>query len=130
LSRAAWSTSATHVTSPACALTCAIPEPMSPQPTTPTVFIAIDTLIGVSFQLERDPEPAAHAERGEAEPRVSSFHLVEQGRDDACAGRADGMTERDRAAVHVQPLPIEAEVPVAREHLRRERLVQLDEIVG
>ena len=40
LSRVGLSTSRTHVRSPAWALTCAIPEPMRPHPTTPTVFNA------------------------------------------------------------------------------------------
>ena len=38
------------------------------------------------------------------------------------------MAERDRAAVDVQPLGIDRQLAQAREHLRGERLVQLDEI--
>ena len=38
------------------------------------------------------------------------------------------MAERDRAAVDVQPLRIDRQLLQAREHLRGERLVQLDEI--
>ena len=47
----------------------------------------------------------------------------------ARAARADRMTERDRAAVHVHAIPVPAECRAVRERLRRERLVRLDEIV-
>ena len=38
------------------------------------------------------------------------------------------MAERDGAAVDVQPLGIDRQLAQAREHLRGERLVQLDEV--
>jgi hypothetical protein len=38
------------------------------------------------------------------------------------------VTERDRAAVHVQLLPVDAEVTGGRDDLRRERLVELDQV--
>ena len=38
------------------------------------------------------------------------------------------MAERDRAAVDVEPIRIDRQLAQAREHLRGERLVQLDEI--
>src|ERR1700675_3882384 len=41
LSRKAWFASITTVGKPACAETCAMPEPMSPQPITPTCLMAI-----------------------------------------------------------------------------------------
>ena len=56
------------------------------------------------------------------------LHLVEQRRRQLRAGAAERMAERDRAAVHVQPLRIDRQLLQAREHLRRERFVQLDEI--
>src|SRR5205085_1786734 len=46
----------------------------------------------------------------------------------ALARRAERVPERDRAAVHVRLLAIEAEVFLHREVLRREGLVDLDEI--
>ena len=44
------------------------------------------------------------------------------------AGRAERMAERDRAAVHVDLLAIEAELLLDREVLAGERLVDLEEI--
>src|ERR1700682_28270 len=41
LSRKAWFASITTVGKPACAETCAMPEPMSPQPITPTCLMAM-----------------------------------------------------------------------------------------
>ncbi len=47
---------------------------------------------------------------------------------DARARAADGMTERDRAAIHVQRIAVEMQLAVAGEHLRGECLVQFDQI--
>ena len=44
------------------------------------------------------------------------------------AGPAERVTERDAAAVHVELLPRDAEVLRRRDDLRRERLVDLDEV--
>ena len=44
---------------------------------------------------------AADAESGEAEVEVAAFHLVHEGDDNAGAGTADGVPERDTAAVKV-----------------------------
>ena len=41
---------------------------------------------------------------------------------------AERVAERDRAAVHVQPLVVDPELADAGEHLGREGLVQLDEV--
>ena len=53
---------------------------------------------------------------------------VNQRRGDARAGAADRMPEGDRAAVNVELRAIEAQVALARQHLRGERFVQLDEV--
>ena len=51
-----------------------------------------------------------------------------EGDDDTRTGGADGMTERDRPAVDVEPIEVEAELPVTRQDLSRERFVELDQI--
>ena len=38
------------------------------------------------------------------------------------------MPQRDRAAIDVQPVGVDGQLLHTRQHLRRERLVQLDEI--
>lgn len=52
------------------------------------------------------------------------------GRQDAGAGSADGMPERDAGAVRVEPLVERIDLPFGqnREHLRGEGFVQFDEI--
>ena len=47
---------------------------------------------------------------------------------DAGAGHAERVAEGDRAAVHVELVPRDAEVLGRRDHLRGERLVDLDEV--
>ena len=48
--------------------------------------------------------------------------------DETRAAHPERMTERDRAAVHVHPFLVEAQLPDDGEALRRERLVELDEV--
>src|SRR5688572_13450056 len=78
-----------------------------------------------SFDCHRDCVPAAQAQRDKPAPRVTPLHLVEQGDKYARAARADRMAERDRAAVYVQSLGIDAKLASDRHGLDRERLVQL-----
>ena len=44
------------------------------------------------------------------------------------AGHAERVADRDRAAVDVEPVEVDAEVLVGRHHLRGERLVDLDQV--
>src|SRR3954452_16465672 len=67
LSRASWSASRTTTSQPAWAQICEIPWPMSPQPTTPTLLIAI-------FARSSALSVGARA-------RVGATHLVEVGRE-------------------------------------------------
>jgi len=53
---------------------------------------------------------------------------VYQRREDARARRAQGVAQRDRAAVDVDPRGIELELADASDGLRREGLVQLDQV--
>src|SRR5258707_3451455 len=53
---------------------------------------------------------------------------VQQSGRDARAGGADGMAEGDGAAVYVELVAVEVQLPVARQNLRGERFVELDQI--
>src|SRR5262249_41866337 len=77
---------------------------------------------------QRDPLPAAHAERGDAQARVAVLHGVQEGHQHAGAARADRMAEGDRAAVHVDAVLRDAELAQHAERLGGERLVQLPEV--
>src|SRR5690242_11068757 len=76
-----------------------------------------------------DALAAADAHGLETELRLAALHLVQQRREDAHAGRADRMAERNAGAVDVQLVAL---VPApAFEHaqdLRGERFVELDEV--
>src|SRR4029079_15203725 len=70
----------------------------------------------------------ADAQRREAVAAVAAAELVQERHDEARAAHSERMAERDRAAVDIDPLRVEAQLTDDREALRRERLVQLDEI--
>src|SRR3954462_12882055 len=87
-------------------------------------------------------EPAADAFGGNAAPRAEPLHGVDEMQHDAVAGGADGMAERDRTAIDIEPVAIDltgcaveaenlaAEFVVvprgeAAQHLGGEGLVQL-----
>src|SRR5437588_9992774 len=94
---------------------------------------AFDSVLNVRFPLiardaHRNSHAAADAQRREALLGVTLLHFVEQGHQNARARCADRMTERDRAAIDVDPVGVPAEVAVDRAGLRRERLVGLDEV--
>ena len=64
-----------------------------------------------------------------AMPRFGSpQHFVQQRHRDARPGAADGMAERDGAAVDVEALAIEMEFAIAGQHLGGKGFVELDEI--
>src|SRR4029077_3284960 len=71
---------------------------------------------------------SADAHRLEADRLVRRLEAIEERRHDAGAGHPERVPEGDRTAVHIQLVPIDAEVPGARDHLGGERLVQLDEV--
>ena len=58
----------------------------------------------------------------------AAAHFEEQGVQDACARSADGVANRDRAAIDVHLAGVPAELLVHRAGLRRESLVRLHEI--
>src|ERR1051326_7239890 len=81
-----------------------------------------------SFYGEGAPHSAPDAKRREAAPRVALLHFVEKGDQHARARGADRVAERDGAAVHVHLLRVPAHLPVDRDRLRGEGLVDLHEI--
>src|ERR1700761_1065784 len=81
-----------------------------------------------ALQQQCDPLAAADAQRDQAELEVPALHLVEDLGGDRRSGGADRMPERDRAAVGVDPLLVEAEIVDHRERLGGERLVELDHL--
>src|SRR5689334_12536512 len=84
----------------------------------------------VSERLEThgNTHAAADAERGEALPGTTTLHLEQERVEDAGAGCADRMADRDRTAVDIDDGRIPAEVLVDGACLRREGLVRLDQI--
>src|SRR4051812_2048778 len=68
------------------------------------------------------------AHRLESERLVLELQTVDQRAGDARAGHAERVTDGDRAAVHVEPVDVDAELLVRRDDLRRERLIDLDEV--
>ena len=71
---------------------------------------------------------ASYTHRDETVACVSPPHLVEERRRELGARAAEWMAEGDRAAVDVEAFRIDRQLAQARQHLRRERLVQLDEV--
>src|SRR5207247_1876350 len=120
----------------------------SPVSTAPAGCLSIPDPSGrrlVPLEDERRPLAATDAQRGEAERQVATRHLLQQGQRQPRAGAPDRVPEGDGAAVDVgdrgvglsqgglQPQLgageiIRRERLAYRQHLRRERLVDLEEI--
>src|SRR5436309_10083038 len=81
-----------------------------------------------AFNRQGDRLPAGETERGYAAARIVAGHGVEQGGQDAGAAAPDGVTERDRPAVDVDPVECDAKVTADAEDHRGERLVDLKQI--
>src|SRR5262245_34919812 len=73
-------------------------------------------------------EPAAATHRHEADLLVGALELVQQRRDQAGAGRAERVPERDRAAVHIDAVHVGLQLAPPGRDDRREGLVDLDQI--
>src|SRR5271168_4491538 len=82
----------------------------------------------IAFDAHRDPHSAADAQGRQTLLEVAPLHLVQQRHQHPPPGRADRMTERDGAAVHVDLLDIPAEILVDRASLGGEGLVGLDQV--
>src|ERR1035441_3244975 len=95
----------------------------------------IDSVIGVPplcrlHALEETcrAHSTADAHRHDGEFSAASFQFMERGCGELCAGATERMSERDRAAVHVDLFVGDAELLLAVAGLARERLVHLEEI--
>src|SRR5438552_1371182 len=64
-----------------------------------------------TFDCEGDGVSATKTECGDAALQVAALQFMDQRNEDARAGRADGMTERDSAAVDVYFFGIELYLP-------------------
>ena len=80
------------------------------------------------FDDHRDALTAADAGGRHAVLLAAPPQLEQQRQQQARAAGAERMAERDRAAVDVDLVAIEAQLLLAREILRRERLVDLDQV--
>src|SRR5689334_11360344 len=76
----------------------------------------------------RQPLTDPDAEGGHAVAGSAPAHLVRKRGQQARPRAAQRVAERDRAAVDVQPLLVDAELAGAGDDLRGEGLVQLDEV--
>ncbi len=81
-----------------------------------------------AFDGERDALSAADAECGEAALHVATLHLVNEGHEHAAAGGADGMAERDRAAIDVDLRDVELQFLRDGQRLRGEGFIRFDQI--
>src|SRR5690606_25270574 len=66
--------------------------------------------------------------RAQAVPRTASPQLMDQIDRDPCARRGKRMRDRDRTAVHIRLLMVEAELTGNRRELRCERLIHVDKV--
>ena len=81
-----------------------------------------------ALDRHRDGAAATETQRGETVATLAPGELVEQRRDDPRSRRPDRMAERDRPAVDVDLVPVEAELPSIGERLGGEGLVDLDQV--
>src|SRR5262249_13307014 len=122
-------TSTRRTAKPDCANTCAIPLPIVPAPTTPTVFTTIELLSSSRpFDGEREAVAAAHAERGHTACEIAPFECIEQRRQNPAAARSDRVAQGARAAFYIPLGRLEAELLEHGDRLHRERLVELPEV--
>src|SRR5581483_6758187 len=70
----------------------------------------------------------ADAHRRDSVAAAAPAQLVQERHGQPRTAHAERVADRDRAAVHVHLLLVDAELAHDRDRLRRERLVQLDEI--
>src|SRR6476646_11569834 len=94
----------------------------------PSRLVPGSSVLLLAFDAHCNTHAAADAERGEALLGIALLHLVEQRHQYAGTGSADGMADRDRAAIDVDLGGIPAQILVDRAGLRGEGLVGLDQI--
>src|SRR5258708_8052975 len=80
---------------------------------------------GEPLEDHRHALAAAHAHCLQTEALVVELQAVQQGRGDPGPGHAERIPYRDRAAIDVQLRDVDVQVPVGRDDLGGERLVDL-----
>src|SRR4051812_27498823 len=80
------------------------------------------------FEDRRQALSYPDAERRDAARGAGASHLVDQRRGQAGAAATKRVTDRNRAAVDVQFCVVDAQLALAGEGLRGERLVQLEQV--
>src|SRR4029453_18955018 len=116
-----------------------VPSLEAPRPARTSATISTGTSLmtaetaagaGLFLRLDLDQEcvalAAARADRCEPEAAAVTPELVDHRREDPSAGGADGMSQGDRATVHVHPLRVDVEHPGRVHDHGREGLFQLD----
>src|SRR5262249_4191955 len=81
-----------------------------------------------SFHDHRDPLAPADAQSREPAARSAASHFVQQCYQHSRTARPDGMAERACAAIDIHPGGIEAQFADYSQALRRERLVELEQV--
>src|SRR3954452_8049258 len=82
----------------------------------------------IHFDDDRVALATARADRRDTQAAAAAPKRVPERAEDATAGRADRMTERDRPTVHVHLRLVDAEHSHGIERDRGERLVDLEEV--
>src|SRR5882672_4487655 len=125
-------TSSSATLAPALASSAAV---AAPRPEPPPVTIAACPLMSISvlpcfgvFDQQCDALSAADAGGGNAVAQAAVLQFTRERDGEAHAGGPQRVTDRDRAAIDVEPVLVEAERACAGHHLRTERLVDLETI--
>src|SRR5579884_59215 len=82
----------------------------------------------LAFHDHRHTLAAANAKGSQAIAGITPLHLIEQGHEDAGAARTDGMPQRNRAAVHIELVPVETEFLAHSHRLRGEGLISFNQV--
>src|SRR5579871_6600709 len=116
--------------SPSASATCR-PSPREPPVITATRPVRSNSfLMLISRHLEQSGRPltATDAHRHHHQLGFAALAFDQRMADQPCAAHAIRMADRDRAAIHVQPVVRYAELVAAVDHLHREGLVQFPEV--
>src|SRR3954447_3418124 len=130
VSRASPVTCPTSVITPSVMATSAV-RAGAPLPSTTVPPLTTRSCMSPLLQTLDDRDvglTATFAHRLQPVPAAGAFELVQQCGHQPRAGCAEGMPERDRAAVDVDLGEVGARLLLPREHHGRERLVDLDEV--
>src|SRR4029078_7183897 len=93
---------------------------MSQEPPRTVVSVVISHLH--AFEDTRGAHAAAHTHRDQAVARLAASHFVKEGGRQLGSGAAKRVAQCNGAAVDVQPIGIDWQLPKTRDHLRGKRL--------